>query len=180
MINWTVLLIGGASGTGKSTIAYGLGKHYGISVMEVDDIYEAVKSMTTIESHPAIHYWDTGVNWREVSIEDNTRWLNNVSLEMMPAIKAIMDRRIEDKLPIIIEGDFIYPNLASLIDQLHVKVIFVNQSNEGQILQNYFNREGGDLQEYRAKISASYNNHLQNLCKKSESRRYKWSLGTQQ
>lgn len=64
--NWTVLFIGGASGTGKSSIAYEIANHYGINVMEADDVYEAVKAMTTIESHPAIHYWGTGINWLDI------------------------------------------------------------------------------------------------------------------
>ncbi len=47
--NWTVLLIGGASGMGKSSIAYELARFYNVNVMEVDDVYQAVKAMTTRE-----------------------------------------------------------------------------------------------------------------------------------
>jgi len=43
--NWTVLIIGGASGTGKSTLAYEIGKYYGISVLEFDDIQRTVKTV---------------------------------------------------------------------------------------------------------------------------------------
>jgi len=31
--NWTVLFIGGASGTGKSTLAYEIAKFYGVNVL---------------------------------------------------------------------------------------------------------------------------------------------------
>jgi len=41
--NWTVLFIGGASGMGKSTVAYELSHFYNVNVMEVDDIYEPDK-----------------------------------------------------------------------------------------------------------------------------------------
>ena len=59
--NWTVLFIGGASGAGKSSIAYELARYYGgVNVMEADDVYQAVKAMTIIEIHPAIYYWSTG------------------------------------------------------------------------------------------------------------------------
>jgi len=46
--NWTVLIIGGASGTGKSSIAYQLGEHYCVNVIEIDDIHQVMKKITSI------------------------------------------------------------------------------------------------------------------------------------
>ena len=43
LMNWIVLIIGGASGTGKSELAYRIANKYGISVLEFDDIHTAVK-----------------------------------------------------------------------------------------------------------------------------------------
>ena len=37
--NWTVLFIGGASGVGKSSIAYEIARFYGVNVLEADDIH---------------------------------------------------------------------------------------------------------------------------------------------
>ena len=164
--NWTVLFIGGASGTGKSSIAYEIAKYYDVNVMEIDDIYEAVKAMTTIESHPAIHYWSTGINWLDIGIDDNIKWLNDVSLEMLPALKAVAHRHVEDNLPIVIEGDFIHPKLAHLFDSPDVKIFFIKEHDESQILQNYLMREGGELQNFRAKVSASYDKWLSDSCEK--------------
>ena len=39
------MFIGGASGTGKSSIAYELAKYYSVNVMEADDVCEAIKAM---------------------------------------------------------------------------------------------------------------------------------------
>ena len=55
--NWTVLLIGGSSGTGKSSFAYNLARFYGVSVLEVDDVGQALKAMTTGETLPMLHYF---------------------------------------------------------------------------------------------------------------------------
>jgi len=41
--SWTVLIIGGASGTGKSEFVYNIGRHYGVSVLEFDDIHLAIE-----------------------------------------------------------------------------------------------------------------------------------------
>lgn len=162
--NWTVLFIGGASGIGKSSIAYEIARFYGVNVLEVDDIHLSVKTVTTKESFPAIHYWDTGINWRDIGIDGNVNWLIDVSKEMISVLKEIVNRHIEDKLPIIIEGDFIYPEFTISFDNPEVKSIFVNETDINQILQNYLSREGGDLQHYRAEISIAYGEWIANTC----------------
>lgn len=162
--NWTVLFIGGASGTGKSSIAYEIAQFYGVNVLEVDDIHLSVEAVTTKESFPAIHYWNTGVNWEEIGVTGNVNWLIDVSKEMIPVLKELVNRHIEEKLPIIIEGDFIYPEFANSFENPEVKSIFVNESDINQILQNYISREGGDLQHYRAEISIAYGKWIADTC----------------
>lgn len=162
--NWTVLFIGGPSGTGKSSIAYEIGRFYGVNVLEVDDVCLSVKTVTTIENFPAIHYWDTGVNWRNIGVDENVKWLIDVSKEMIPVLKGLVNRHIEDKLPIIIEGDFINPEFTKSIESPDVKSIFVQESDKNQILQNYLLREGGNLQNYRAEISISYGKQIAETC----------------
>ena len=161
--NWTVLFIGGASGTGKSTLAYELAKLYGINVLEVDDIGQALKATTTKDILPTIH---SGENWLDVGVEENIKWLINVSKEMIPGIKAIVDRHIEDKLPVIIEGDFVYPELTISFNNPEIKSIFLMESDKNQIINNYLAREGGELQNYRADICIGYGNWLKNECNK--------------
>lgn len=162
--NWTVLFIGGASGIGKSSIAYEIARFYGVNVLEVDDVHLSVKTVTTKESFPAIHYWNTGVDWKDIGVDDNVNWLIDVSKEMIPILKELVNRHIEDKLPIIIEGDFIYPEFTISFDNPEVKSIFVNESDINQILHNYLSREGGDLQHYRAEISIAYGKWIADTC----------------
>ena len=163
--NWTVLFIGGASGIGKSSIAYDIARFYGVNVLEVDDVHLSVETVTTKESFPAIHYWNTGVNWREIGIDKNVEWLMEVSKEMIPVLKELVNRHLEDKVPVIIEGDFIYPEFTISFDNPEVKSIFVMESDLNQILQNYLSREGGDLQQYRAEISIAYGKWIADTCK---------------
>ena len=163
--NWTVLFIGGASGIGKSSLAYEIAKLYGINVLEVDDIYLTLKSATSKENFPAIHYWDSGINWKDVGIEGNVDWLIDVSKEMMTALKNIANRHIEDKLPVIIEGDFIHPELLSYFDDLGVKFLFMQETEKNRIIKNYLSREGGKPQNYRAEISVAYGYWIADKCK---------------
>ncbi|MFC4102603.1 hypothetical protein [Paenibacillus xanthanilyticus] len=163
--NWTVLFVGGASGIGKSSIAYEIGRHYGVNVMEVDDVHLSVKTVTTRDHFPAIHYFDSGSDWKDLGVNGNVNWLIDVSKEMVPVLKEIAKRHIEDNVPIIIEGDFISPELAASFDRAEVKSIFIQESDKNQIVQNYLAREGGELQEFRAEISTSYNNWIAETCK---------------
>ncbi|MGH4118029.1 hypothetical protein [Clostridium sp.] len=151
--NWMVLFIGGASGTGKSSIAYEIARFYGVNVLEVDDVHLSVETVTTKKRFPAIQYWSAGINWNNIGVDGNVNWLIDVSKEMIPILKALVNRHIEDKLPIIIEGDFICPEFTKFFENLEVKSIFVNETDINQILQNYLSREGGDLQHYRAEVS---------------------------
>lgn len=164
--NWTVLLIGGASGMGKSSVAYELARFFNVNVMEVDDIYQAVKTMTTREIYPAIHYWDTGINWKHISVSDNVKWLINVSKEMIPGLMAIVENHIEADVPIIIEGDFIHPEFVVSFENPKVKSLYIYEPDKNQILQNYLAREGGELQHFRADISAEYGDWLVDTCGK--------------
>lgn len=162
--NWTVLFIGGASGTGKSRIAYEIARFYGVNVIEVDDVHLSVETVTTKESFPAIHYWNTGVNWKDIGVDGNVNWLIDVSKEMIPVLKELVNRHIKDKLPIIIEGDFIYPEFTKSFENPEVKSIFVNETDINQIIQNYLLREGGNLQHYRAEISIAYGKWIADTC----------------
>lgn len=49
--------------------------------------------MTTRESHPALHDWITGINWMDVGVNGNVKWLIDVSKELVPAIKGRLAKR---------------------------------------------------------------------------------------
>lgn len=55
--NWDILLIGGASGAGKSCISYALSEIYGLGITEVDDFQCVLEDMTREDDYPLLHYW---------------------------------------------------------------------------------------------------------------------------
>ena len=85
---------------------------------------------------------------------------------MIPALTAIVENHLEEDVPIIIEGDFIHPELAISFDNHRVKALYVFETDRDQIIQNYLAREGGALQEYRADISVEYGRWISSVCKK--------------
>jgi 2-phosphoglycerate kinase len=161
---WTVLLIGGPSGVGKSIAAYEIGRYYNVNVIEVDDICRSIKAMTTAEQLPWVHYWSSGLDWLDIGVEGNVNWLVNISKEIMPGLKSIINNHLETDVPIIIEGDFIHPDLITSFDFTRVKALYINEPNVNQILKNYLSREGGQLQSYRSDISEAYGKWLVENC----------------
>jgi 2-phosphoglycerate kinase len=93
-------------------------------------------------------------------------WLLDVGKEMIPPLRQLANRHIEDNLPIIIEGDFIHPELIASFDDPKIKSIFVKESDKNQILRNYMSREGGNPQDYRADISIKYGECLSVICER--------------
>ncbi len=136
-----------------------------MNVLEVDDVHLSVKTVTDKEHFPAIHYWTSGVDWKDIGVDGNVKWLSDVSKEISPVLKELANRHIEDHLPIIIEGDFIYPEFTLSFNNPEVKSIFVHEPDKNQILQNYLSREGGELQHFRAEISSSYGDWIADTCK---------------
>jgi 2-phosphoglycerate kinase len=54
---WTVTLVCGASGVGKTSVAVPLAARYGAPLAEADDIVTALKAVTTPEQMPVLHFW---------------------------------------------------------------------------------------------------------------------------
>ena len=164
--NWTVLLVGGASGVGKSSITNALGKYYGVNVIKIDDIVMAMEAVTTVETLPMLHYFSTGVNWMKIGTSGNIDWLVSASRAIEPALKAIVADHLLEREPIILEGDFLQPAFAASFAQPKVRTLFVHEADEDVIVQNYLAREGGEEQRFRAQVSTAYGLRLAETCKK--------------
>jgi 2-phosphoglycerate kinase len=163
MDKWIVLIIGGASGTGKSTAAYEIGRHFGVNILEFDDIHQAVKPMISAECFPAIANLD-GCKWMERGVVWNVEWLKAVSRELSLPLVKLVERHVEDNVPIIIEGDFIIPETVKPLLSPRVKALFIQESDKAQIIKNFQAREGGEPQSFRADICVMYNDWVRASC----------------
>lgn len=161
--NWDVLLIGGASGSGKTSISRPLARHYGVDFVRVDDFQVMLDAITTPESHPAIHYWRTHPNWMEEGADATVRQLIDVGEMLIPGLISVINDHLDENIPMILEGDFILPQLSASIKHPGVKSVFIYEPDREQILQNYLAREG-EHQPYRADVSHSYGNWLAENC----------------
>jgi hypothetical protein len=67
---WRVLLLGGASPVGKTSVSHELARHFGVSLVEVADFQAVLERMTTPEEQPELDFFLTRrEEWRQVDEE---------------------------------------------------------------------------------------------------------------
>lgn len=118
-----VILIGSASGIGKSTIASELAKSLGIKhLMETDFIREIVRGIIGPEFAPALHKssFDAYVTIRDKDrYKGDEKSLISAGFEehasfVIPAIERVIRRAVDDFDDIVIEGVHLVPGLINV------------------------------------------------------------------
>jgi 2-phosphoglycerate kinase len=162
-----VLLIGGPSGTGKTRLSYPLARRLAVPIVEVDDIVEALMSMTTPEQQPALHHWSTHPEAARLPPEDILELHLAVTEALEPALAAVVANHLETDTPVIIEGDYLVPSFAArdtfrgIPANGRVASLFLHEPDEAQLVANYAGREPADSeQRLRARVSALYGHWL--------------------
>ena len=163
--DWDILIIGGASGSGKTVISRALARLYEIDLVRVDDFQVLLEAITTPETLPAIHYWEEHPNWRDEGVGAAVSRLIDAGQALAPGLTAVVNDHLTENIPMILEGDFILPEFSVSFENPRVKAIFIHEPSREQILQNYLAREG-EIQEFRADVSYSYGNWLADSCLK--------------
>ena len=115
-----IILIGSASGIGKSTIASELAKKLEIThIIETDFIREIVRGIIGPEYAPALHKssFDAYITLRDKDrFEGNTEGLIDAGFEehatfVIPAIEKVIKIAVEDSEDVVIEGVHVVPGL---------------------------------------------------------------------
>jgi 2-phosphoglycerate kinase len=163
--SWQVLLIGGASGSGKTSVSYRLANHFKIGITEVDDFQVILERMTTPEQQPELHFWRTHPDAIHLPADEIVQHLIALSRVMASALEAVIANHLESRTPVILDGDFILPALAAQPNfyghpnDEQVRAILIYEDNEQQLLENFAERESS-LQPSRARASWQYGRWL--------------------
>lgn len=148
--NWAVLLIGGSSGVGKTTLARRIGRQLGRSVVHVDDLRLALQ-------HSRVHlpdaagtaalncFWEAPDVW-QYPPADLRDALIAVGSALAPAIEVVAANHIDqaEMGPIVIEGDNIVTALVArpmiheraTATSRRVRGLFLVEPDEGTLLAN--------------------------------------------
>ena len=164
------MLIGGASGVGKTNVSYRLAHHFGIGLTEVDDFHIILERMTTPEQQPVLHYWrEHPDEARRMDERGQLAYFQRFCGVMALALEPVIANHIGTGARVVLEGDFILPSLAVLprygeIDAAgQVRGLFLYEEDEAQIRRNFLAREGED-QPGRAHASWRQSEWLRQEC----------------
>jgi len=161
--NWHVLLVGGPSGTGKSSACAALLRRYEIGTAEIDDLDAAVRAMTTPEQQPALHYWSQHADTEEWTAERILEVTVSAARAFEPALRAVVAAHLDNGPPVIMEGDFVLPALLGTepLTGPEVRAVFVYEPDEAQLVANYAGREpASGPQLMRARVSYLFGQRL--------------------
>jgi 2-phosphoglycerate kinase len=166
-----VVLLGGASGTGKTRLSYRLAQELGMGITEVDDFQVVLERMTTPEQQPALHFWATHPDPGSLSAEEIQEQGLDILEVMMPALEAVIENHLEEGTPIVLEGDFIHPALGARDsfgehpNRGRVRGVFLYESDEDQVVRNFLEREPATgPQRTRARVSVLRAEWLRGAC----------------
>jgi 2-phosphoglycerate kinase len=155
-----VLLIGGAAGTGKTSVSYRIAQHFGVGITEVDDFQVLLEAMTTPEQQPALHYWRTHPEAALLPAESIVELTINAGEAMRPGLEAVIRNHLESRTPVVLEGDYLLPALTEAFYP-SAQAVFLYEPDEAQIAANFLAREpeAGE-QILRARVSYLYGQWL--------------------
>ncbi|MFJ8430893.1 AAA family ATPase [Kitasatospora sp. NPDC094019] len=168
---WELVLLGGASGVGKSVAAARIAGATGAFVVEFDDVVAALQELTTAAQHPALHHFD-GPGAPE---QPEEAWPPGRVLELQiataealePAVLGVVRNRLTVPVPAVIEGDYLTPAACARAVALgratgrDVRAVFLHEGDADRITANYAEREpASGPQTGRAEVGARYSHWL--------------------
>jgi 2-phosphoglycerate kinase len=141
--SWKVLLIGGNSGAGKTTVVREVARHFDVPWLQVDDFRLMLQHNTDPESDPALHYFDGLSQVYRNPPELLTEWRIATAQRTSHAIEVVVANHASFGGPAILEGDDIVPALAAQssfaglrVEDREVRAIFLIEEDENLIASN--------------------------------------------
>jgi 2-phosphoglycerate kinase len=141
-----VILIGGATGTGKSTVATEIAYRLGITrVTSTDFIRQTMRAFFSHEFMPAIHYSSFEASLALPDAEDPlVAGFLEQSRQVLVGVRASLERALQEGWSMVLEGVHLVPGLLpTVLEQALVSACVLQISDETAHAQHFFTREAG-------------------------------------
>jgi 2-phosphoglycerate kinase len=157
-----VLLIGGATGTGKSTVATESAYRLGITrVTTTDFIRQTMRAFFSAEFMPSIHFSSFEVGGRDV--DDENPLLNGFleqTRNVLVGVRAAIDRAMQEGWSMVLEGVHLVPGLLpTSIDGALVVQCVLAIEDEAEHASHFSSRDHPN----GARAPAKYLQHLDDI-----------------
>lgn len=163
---WTLLLLGGAAASGKSTCGTEIARRLGVFCVSADSLWLALKRVTTPATHPAIHHFEP----TDELVSKGPEVLCEMHIETACAVSEALDEFIDAELAeehsLVLEGAWITPELAAagMRRSNVVRAVFIYEREVDEILASMAVRSSlatpTALQQTLAPMSLLYGNWL--------------------
>ena len=146
---WQVLLIGGASGVGKTHVSYPVAQHFGMGITEIDDVQVILECMTTPAQHPELHVFRTDPDafFRLDEVGKLAHAIRYATVMAEP-VEYVIANHLDGGAPVVLEGDVLLPSLAvkpsydGIPAAGRVRGVLLIEEDEQQIGRTFLAREG--------------------------------------
>jgi 2-phosphoglycerate kinase len=170
MINkYNVFLIGGSSGTGKSTLAIQLAYHLKFPLCEVDNIRIAMQQIADPERYPKLFTFLNSKNYRyEMSVIEFVQNQIDVSFDVWKALKVLIQKHDYLQEKVIFEGDNILPMFTQEIKSDSILEIYIYDTEE-DISKKMSSRKRHNIADDEIKKDAEFSfNHGQEIMRQAK------------
>jgi 2-phosphoglycerate kinase len=133
-----VILVGGATGTGKSTVATEIAYRLGITrVTSTDFVRQTMRAFFSPEFMPAIHHSSFEGEPLIKSFEEQAR-------NVLVGVRASIERALQEGWSMVLEGVHLVPGLVPLeLEGAIVSSCILRISDETAHAQHFFTRDAG-------------------------------------
>jgi 2-phosphoglycerate kinase len=141
-----VILVGGATGTGKSTVATEIAYRLGITrVTSTDFVRQTMRAFFSHEFMPSIHYssFEAGLAVPEADDPLVAGFLEQ-SRQVLVGARASLDRALQEGWSMVLEGVHLVPGLLpSALEETLVTACVLKIEDETAHAQHFFTRDAG-------------------------------------
>ncbi len=165
-----VILFGGATGAGKSTVATEVAHRLGIQrILATDTVRQIMRTMVSRDLLPAIHY-SSYEAWRgrvSIGVDPDTAVIEafrEQATRILVGVRAMIERAIHENFSMIVEGVHLVPGLAQLerfADDAYIVPLVISTLDREAYLGRFPIRQ----RESENRTSERYRQNFENILK---------------
>jgi 2-phosphoglycerate kinase len=140
-----IVLLGGPSATGKSTLAESLSRRFGLQHIDLDLFYLAFREIVPPESAPVLLHPQEGAFWT-APVDDLLRCYLELQEFLAPALESVVASLLARQRRALLEGTWLLPALAARrtfkdVDSGDVRALFLFEPDADEMDRRRRNRQ---------------------------------------
>jgi 2-phosphoglycerate kinase len=149
-----VVLVGGATGTGKSTVATEVAHRLGITrVTSTDVVRQTMRAFFSREFMPSIHYssFEAAPSLAAPDDDEADRVLlafMEQTRNVLVGVRAVLARALEEGYSLALEGVHVVPGLLPPVDGAVFCQVLLSIENEEEHAAHFWTRDGEGLRPF--------------------------------